>query len=126
MLPLLIEMLLCLVAAAVIGFLIAWFLRMRQLVQLTQELERLRATMPTGVLPSALSTRLELLARLMEEVRARPANDAALAERVEQRLDRLDATLEELRERRTETPRLPEIPGARVMLPGEEARRSGR
>ncbi|MGZ6060459.1 MAG: hypothetical protein ACXWLP_13450 [Myxococcaceae bacterium] len=126
MLPLLIEMLLCLVAAAVIGFLIAWFLRMRQLVQLTQELERLRATMPTGVLPSALSTRLELLARLMEEVRARPANDAALAERVEQRLARLDATLEELRERRTETPRLPEIPGARVMLPGEEARRSGR
>ncbi|MGZ6139708.1 MAG: hypothetical protein ACXWLA_03495, partial [Myxococcaceae bacterium] len=79
MLPLLIEMLLCLVAAAVIGFLIAWFLRMRQLVQLTQELERLRATMPTGVLPSALSTRLELLARLMEEVRARPATDAALA-----------------------------------------------
>ncbi|MGZ6070367.1 MAG: hypothetical protein ACXWK8_04070 [Myxococcaceae bacterium] len=126
MLPLLIEMLLCLVAAAVIGFLIAWFLRIRQLVQLTQELERLRATMPTGVLPSALSTRLELLARLMEEVRARPATDAALAERVEQRLDRLDATLEELRERRTETPRLPEIPGARVMLPGEEARRSGR
>ncbi len=126
MLPLLIEMLLCLVAAGVIGFLIAWFLRMRQLVQLTQELERLRATMPTGVLPSALSTRLELLARLMEEVRARPATDAALAERVEQRLDRLDATLEELRERRTETPRLPEIPGARVMLPGEEARRSGR
>jgi hypothetical protein len=125
MLPLLIEMLLCLVAAAVIGFLVAWFLRMRQLVQLTQELERLRATMPTGVLPSALSTRLELLARLMEEVRARPATDAALAERVEQRLDRLDATLEELRERRTEMPRLPEVPGARVMLPGEDARRSG-
>ncbi len=126
MLPLLIEMLLCLVAAAVIGFLIAWFLRMRQLVQLTQELERLRATMPTGVLPSALSTRLELLARLMEELRARPATDAALAERVERRLDRLDATLEELRGRRTETPRLPELPGARVMLPGEDARRSGR
>ena len=126
MLPLLLEMLLCLVAAAVVGFLIAWFLRMRQVLQLTQEVERLRDTMPTGVLPSALSTRLELLARLMEEVRGRSATDAVLAERVERRLDRLSATLEELRERRTETPSLPELPGARVMLPGEEARRSGR
>lgn len=125
MLPLLFEMLLCLVAAAVVGFLIAWFFRMRQVVQLTEEVERLRATMPTGVLPSALSTRLELLARLMEELRARSTTDAALAAQMERRLDRLDATLEELRQRRTETPCLPEAAGARVMLPGEDARRSG-
>jgi hypothetical protein len=123
MLPLLLELLLCLVAAAVVGFLIAWFLRMRQVAQLTEEVERLRDTIPTGVLPSALSTRLELLARLMEEVRERATTEAALAERVERRLDRLDATLAELRERRTETPRLSELPGARVVLPGEDARR---
>jgi hypothetical protein len=126
MLPLLLELLLCLLLAAVVGFLLGWFLRMRQVVQLTQELERLRATMPTGVLPSALSTRLELLARLMEEVRGRSTTDAALAERVDRRLDQLDATLEELLERRTETPRLPQLPGARALLPGEDARRSGR
>lgn len=116
MLPLLLELLLCLVAAAVVGFLIAWFLRMGQVVQLTEEVERLRDTMPTGVLPSALSTRLELLARLMEEVRERSATAAALAERMEQRLDQLEGSLEELRERWTETPRLPELPGARAML----------
>jgi hypothetical protein len=126
MLPLLLEMLVCLVAAAVVGFLIAWLLRMRQVLQLTEEVERLRDTMPTGVLPSALATRLELLARLMEEVRGRSTTDAALVERLERRLDQLDASLDELRERWTETPRLPELPGARAMLPGEDARRPGR
>ena len=63
------QMLLCLLAAASVGFLVAWFLRAGQVVELTSEGERLRAIVPTGVLPSALSTRLELLARMMEEVK---------------------------------------------------------
>lgn len=102
MLPLISHILLCLVAAAVVGFLVGWFLRVGQVAQLTAEKERLRATMPTGVLPSALSTRLELLARLMEEVKARPATEpAALERRLEalaERLDGLIAAVDALRE----------------------------
>lgn len=101
MLPLISEILLCLLAAAAVGFLIAWFLRMGQVEELTAETERLRATIPTGVLPSALSTRLELLARLMEEVKARPATDAATAElhRLFQAQEALQGTVSELARR---------------------------
>lgn len=73
------EILVCLLAAAVVGFGIAWFLRMGQVAELRAETRRLRATVPTGVLPSALSTRLELLARLMEEVKARPVAESSTA-----------------------------------------------
>lgn len=106
MLALISEILLCLLAAAVIGFLIAWFLRMREVATLTAEAERLRATAPTGVLPSALATRLELLARMMEELKARPTAGSAAADlhRLLERQEALQGTVSELARRPAPTP----------------------
>jgi predicted flap endonuclease-1-like 5' DNA nuclease len=101
MLALISQMLLCLLAAAVVGFAVAWVLRTGQVAELTSEVERLRALVPTGVLPSALSTRLELLARMMEEVKARPATEAAATElhRLLEAQQALQGTVSELARR---------------------------
>ena len=106
MLALISEILLCLLAAAVIGFLIAWFLRMREVATLTAEADRLRAAAPTGVLPSALATRLELLARMMEELKARPTAGSAAADlhRLLERQEALQGTVSELARRPAPTP----------------------
>ncbi len=107
MLALISQMLLCLLAAAVVGFLVAWFLRAGQVAELTSEAERLRAIVPTGVLPSALSTRLELLVRMMEEVKSgRPATEAAATElhRLLEAQQGLQGTVSELARRPPPTP----------------------
>ncbi|HUM13909.1 MAG TPA: hypothetical protein VLT82_23375 [Myxococcaceae bacterium] len=106
MLALIAQLLLCLLAAAVVGFLVAWFLRRGQVAELTSEAQRLRALVPTGVLPSALSTRLELLARLMEEVRLKPATELAATElhRLLEAQQALQGTVTELARRSPPTP----------------------
>jgi hypothetical protein len=106
MLALIAQMLFCLLAAAVVGFLVAWFLRRGQVAELTSEVERLRALVPTGVLPSALSTRLELLARMMEEVRSGPGTEAAVTElhRLLEAQEALQGTVSELARRPPPTP----------------------
>ncbi len=106
MLALIAQMLLYLLAAGMVGFLVAWFLRRGQVAELTSEAERLRALVPTGVLPSALSTRLELLARMMEEVKFGPATESAAAElhRLLEAQQALQGTVTELARRPPPTP----------------------
>lgn len=109
--PLIAQMLLCLLAAAAVGFLVCWSLRRGQVAELTAETERLRAIVPTGVLPSALSTRLELLARLMEEVKLRPATESVELHRLLEAQQALQGTLTELARR------LPPVPPALDLTP---------
>lgn len=72
MLALITQILLCLLAAAVVGFLVGWFLRREQLTELSREVERLRASAPSAVLPAALASRLEVLQVAMAELGKRP------------------------------------------------------